>query len=582
MADITPYTGLLGERLAAHLLRRATFGPTKADIINFATKTPSQAIAILLTNAPITTKPIDPMTQTTWVDSIAPGSSIGHSDDTFLRFMVVSWFSENLRIGNTLRSKMLLFLHQNWIITLEALGGNSSFYFYDYLKLLEFYHVGSYKTLAKKMCRDNAMLVFLNGNDNNRIIGSYPFVDNDKIPNENFAREFFELFTIGKGPQTTPGNYTNYTEEDIKAAAKVLSGYKIIDQYNLPNNAIDLIDPVTGIRQCQVGPTIVTYQTNGHFFGPKVFSAAFGNITINATPTEAANTVANMGIELDQFIDMVFNKPETAKNISRKLYRFFVQRNINADVEANIIAPLATTLQNNNYNLNMAVSQLLQSKHFYDLDDTNATNNRIGAIIKSPLDLMLHTLRFFNLSPFTLHPSNSSADSYAVWSEFYNNSLRNYFCKTADMNVFDPPNVAGYAGYYLAPKYDRNWFGTSSITQRYYIGHCLLENKKQPFGYYQGDFGIQINIVAWVQANISDPKNGNKVVDEMVNYLYPETLDATRRTYFLNQVFLGNLSLMNWQVEWNNYIATNNDTVVRQRLEELFKTILFAQEFQLM
>jgi uncharacterized protein (DUF1800 family) len=259
MADISPYTGLLGERLAAHLLRRATFGPTKASIISFASKTPAQALAILLANEPINTKPIDPMTLTTWVDSISPGNSTGHSDDTFLRFMVVSWFSENVRIGNTIRGKMLLFLHQNWIITLEALGAYISFFIYDYLKLLEFYHLGSYKTLAKKMCRDNAMLVFLNGNDNNRITASYPFVDNDKIPNENFAREFFELFTIGKGPQTTAGNYTNYTEEDIKAAAKVLSGYKIIDQYNIPNNGVDLIDPVTGIRQAQAGPTTVTY-----------------------------------------------------------------------------------------------------------------------------------------------------------------------------------------------------------------------------------------------------------------------------------------------------------------------------------
>jgi uncharacterized protein (DUF1800 family) len=575
MADLTAYTGILGERLAAHLLRRTTFGPTKAEIINFAAKTPAQALDDLLTFVPINNKPIDPLTNTTWVDNIAPASSFGHEDDSYLRFMVVSWFLDNMRTNNTIRSKMLLFLHQNWIITLEALGNNQSYIIYDYLKLLEFYHVGSYKTLAKKMCRDNAMLVFLNGNDNNRIVPVYPFVDNDKVPNENYAREFFELFTIGKGAQTTPGNYTNYTEEDIKAAAKVLSGYKILDQF-VANNASGWIDPETGIRQCQSGPVPVSYDSNGHFIGAKIFSSAFNNIVISAAGSEGTNTQANMAIELDQFINMVFDQPETAKNISRKLYRFFVHRNITPDIEAGIITPLADTLKNNNYDLKPALSQLLQSKHFYDLDDGNSTNNKIGAIIKSPLDLIMHALRFFNLSPFTL-----TSDPRSIWDEFYRKSIREYFCKTADMNVFDPPNVAGYAGYYLAPKYDRNWFGTSSITQRYYLGKCLLENKKQPFGYFQGDFGVQINIVTWIKNNITDSSNGEKIIDELINYLYAELPTAARRTYFLNQVFLGSLSLINWRNEWNNYINTGNDVVVRARLEILFETVLFAQEFQL-
>jgi uncharacterized protein (DUF1800 family) len=576
MADLTAYTGVLGERLAAHLLRRTTLGATKADIQNFALKTPSQALDDLLNFLPITNKPIDPLTNTTWVDSILPGNATGHSDDTYLRFMVVSWLLDNMRTNLSIRSKMQLFLHQNWIVTLEVLSGYSSYYLYDHIQLLTFYHLGSYKTLAKKMCRDNALLVFLNGNDNNRIVPTYPFVDNNKIPNENFAREFLELFTIGKGPQIAPGNYTNYTEEDIKAAAKVLSGYKIIDQYNFPNNGVDLIDPETGIRRCQVGPVPVSYDTNGHFIGPKIFSNAFGNAVINVCADEASNTIANMEAELNQFIDMVFDQPETAKNICRKLYRFFVYRNISTDVEANIITPLAIALKSSNYNLSVALRQLLASKHFYDLDDANATNNRVGAIVKSPLDLMMNTLRFFDISPFQL-----STNPYSVWYEFYKHSVCDFFCKTSDMNVFDPPTVAGYAAYYLAPKYDRNWFGTSSITQRYYLGKCLLENTKHPFGVYQGDFGAQIDFLIWVRTHISDPSDGNKVVDEIINYLYPEIPDADRRAYFLNNVFLGSLSLTNWRNEWNNYISSGNDTVVRQRVNLLFQTVLFAQEYQL-
>ena len=50
-------------------------------------------------------------------------------------------------------------------------------------------------------------------------------------PNENFAREMLELYSIGKGPQIAEGNYTNYTEDDIKAATRVLTGWTIDEDY---------------------------------------------------------------------------------------------------------------------------------------------------------------------------------------------------------------------------------------------------------------------------------------------------------------------------------------------------------------
>ncbi|MBC7936628.1 MAG: DUF1800 family protein [Rhizobacter sp.] len=539
MPDITAHSGVLGARLAAHLLRRTTFGPSKASINEYATKTPAEALAQLLVFAPIANKPVEPVGNATWVDTIPTPDTL---DDTTMRGYIIGWMMDNMRSDHSLRSKMILFLHQNWMVDDESWSSHNM---YDYLKLLELYSLGSYKMLAKKMCRDNRMLVYLNGHQST-----------GNNPNENYAREFLELFTIGKGPQIGVGNYTNYTEDDIKAAAKVLSGY----QYNLNNTAIDT---ETGIRYC-------TATASRHSTATKQFSAAFQNAAIAGT-----NTVAGMATELNQFVTLVFDQAETAKNICRKLYRYFVHRDISLAVETDIIVPLALTLKNSDYNLSLALNQLLQSKHFYDLDDTVATDNKIGAMVKSPLELVLQTMNFFSISPHTF----TAATPATIWETFYRSGLRENILKNADMYLFSTATVAGFPAYYSSPKWDKHWFDASNISQRYYLGRCFLENKRLP--YSNSALGIQVDITTWVRNNISNPGNGAAIVDELVNFLLPELPDAARRTYFLNQTLLGSLSLTNWANEWTNYINSGSLTVVKPRLELLFKAIIFSQEYQL-
>jgi uncharacterized protein (DUF1800 family) len=549
MASILPYNMPLGKRLAAHLLRRATFGPTKAMINSFALKTPSEALTELLNSSPYdaSNKPIDPATNATWVD-VLPTPATSVTGDVELRSYAIGWFLHNLRIDNTLRAKMTLFLHQNWISDSEAWQSQE---LYDQIKLLNFYALGSYKTLAKKMCRDNRMLVYLNGYQNTKT-----------SPNENYAREFLELFTIGKGPQIAPGNYTNYTEDDIKETAKVLTGY-----YHQVSNSN--VDTDTQIRYCN-------FNINNHTPGNKTFSTSTFNTTITgANPVTAASMLS----ELDQLVNMVFGKLETAKNIARKLYRYFVGRNITNEIETDIITPVAQTLYNNNYNLSLGVSQLLQSQHFYDLDDAVSTDNRIGGLMKSPLDCVYHVARFFDISPFNF----TGNTPYTIWRDFYRDSIREALCKNADMWMYDPPTVAGYAGFYLAPKYDRNWFDASSITQRYYIGKCFTDGKRLP--YSGSSLGAKIDIVLWVRNNISQPNDGNKVIDEICEFLFPEPLTPARRDYFLLEILCGNLSLTNWLNTWNAYLGpmgnySGSDAMVRQRLELLFRALIYAHEYQ--
>ena len=248
----------------------------------------------------------------------------------------------------------------------SAESGSSS-QFFDYLQLLRWGAFGNYKQLVTKMVLDNCMLNYINNNLN--------FVNN---PNENFAREFLELHTIGKGDIAGPGDYTNYTEDDIVQAARVLTGFSNAQRHL--NTDAD-----TGIPAGKAFP-------QSHDFMAKTFSNRFGGATITPPSNDAAGMVA----ELDAFVDMIFAQEETSRNFCRRLYRFMVTRFISPEVETDIIGPLAQTFSTGNFEIKPVLEQLLQSEHFYDMDDTTATDEIVGAFIKSPLDLSLQALTFFD------------------------------------------------------------------------------------------------------------------------------------------------------------------------------------------
>ncbi|MGN6437329.1 MAG: DUF1800 family protein [Agriterribacter sp.] len=537
MASLNPFTGVLGTRRAAHLLRRTTFGPTRKQIETFATKTCDEAVDELFNIKTITSKPLDPLTAKTWVDDFRKPEN---SDESFLKRYVISWWLDNAYRDDTVLHKCILFLHQNWITNYTTVD---SAIYYDYLKLIEFYATGNYKTLAKKMCFNNSMLSYLNGR--------YSFPDS---PIEDYAREFLELFTIGK--ENAEGG-ANYTEDDIKLASSLFTGYKM-----QVNN--DYIDPETGIRAG-------SEQYWRHDVTDKTFSSHFQNVTITG-----AKNAADMYREVDDFVALVFSQNETAKNICRKMYRFFVHPNITSEVESDIISPLSSFLMEQDYQIGVTLQKLLKSKHFFDEDDANKKDEIIGAKIKSPLDLLFGTMRFFDI-----HPPNVNEDIEANYYHFYRKTIQDFFLENTGFRIFKPDNVAGYTPYYQQPDFDRLWINSSSIVARYTLPKMFLENKKVIL---YGDFYASFDILTWVNnpENISNPADGTVLVDEMIRYLFPENPFGTERfNFFLNEILLGGLSLRNWQMEWNNYKSTGVSDSVLPQLKSLFISILYSQEYQL-
>ena len=228
------YNGTWNFETAAHLLRRTTFGPKLSEIEKAVALGKSASINKLLSNTefipepPINVKD-DEDTEIqigqTWVNASKK------KNDFIRRASYAGW-----RIGLILnqphtgteslpfsiREKMVLFW-QNHFASEADVVGDARYYYWFHNKLRKNY-LGNFKNLVKKINIDPAMLVYLSGQFNTK-----------EAPNENYARELFELFTIGKGPLDGIDSYTYYTESDIIEASKILTGWEVIKNFSGPD-----------------------------------------------------------------------------------------------------------------------------------------------------------------------------------------------------------------------------------------------------------------------------------------------------------------------------------------------------------
>ena len=549
MASLTPHTGQLGRQDAAHLLRRASFGATRRQVDQFASKSAATAVANLLKTVPFSDNlPKDTATGNTWMNP--KRTKDNNEESTLRRYTKVWWIDQMLQAPLSLQEKMALFHHTHFT-TISEKADSSTALFYQ-IKLFRYYALGNFKELAKKICLDNAMLRFLDGQQNE-----------EGRPNENFAREFLELYTIGKGPQRGDGDYTTYTEADVREAAKVFSGWKEDRKYTN-------IDATIGVAQIMAKGKSSNVAER-HDASTKQFSAAFNNQTI--APTELSGDKATIVAaidEIDQFVEMVFAQPATAEHICRKLYRFFVYYEITDVVEENVIKPLAQSFLSNNYELKPVLQTLFASQHFYDTDNGVVEDDNTGAIIKSPLDLTLGTMRFFQCA--LPRPEAGLEQYYDAYQSTFQLSL-------LGMNFYDPFEVAGYTAYHQAPTYHRNWISVNYLARRYEFAKRLISGIKDK----DGNLLARLDVVAYVNDanNISDPFDARSLVRELTDYLLPEAISEERFDYFVNAILLDGLSEMNWTMEWQNYKGGGSDAGVRIQLENLFNTLLQSPEYQL-
>ena len=327
------------------------------------------------------------------------------------------------------------------------------------------------------------------------------------------------------------GNPSNYTQGDVEAAAKVLTGWRV-------NGFTSVFD------------------SKQHSTSDKQFSSFYSNAVIKY---QAGSDGA---LETDALIEMIFKKTEAAKRICRAFYRFFVYYAIDANVESTIIAPMAQTLTANNFEVKPVIRELLKSAHFFD-----ALNQ--GCYIKTPLDFLVGTFKTFDVQ---VSPAMTVENRYKVY-----NLIRSYGQFMAQ-DLGDPPNVAGWPAFHQYPEYYQTWINSDTLPRRLSFTDVMVNT-----GINVGNANFRIDSIAFAK-QCTKPEDPDVLIDFFVELLLALPLSATKKTSLKSILLSNQTSNSYWTVAWNNYIGkqiSTDEAILRTRLNPLLLEITRLAEHQL-
>lgn len=530
---LQPYTGPFGRPELSHLLRRTLFGVSPADLAHFEGMTLDQVADELLTFA---TDPAPPV-KTYWV-----GDGSNNPDPTLLDPAVAfgdTWVNTPLADPNdsdaigarlqswgswwaglivqqdrNLREKLTLFWHNHMPTQLSVVFNGDANYAMN--RLLRAQCKGNFRQLIHDVTIEPCMLYYLNG-----------YLNVASAPDENYGRELLELFTLGQG--------SGYTESDVQAAARVLTGWTVIEESG----------------GFPVLPQTIFLPFN-HTQADKQFSGFFNNTVI--TGQNGANAGEN---ELNALLDMILDKEECSLFICREIYRFFVHGEITTDAEANVIVPLAQLFRDNSAapdQIAIVMRALLTSDHFFSPEIR-------GCMIKSPVDLVVGDLRLFG-NPMPT-PATIEAQ-YSVWLDIF------YLIDYCGQAIGDPPNVAGWPAYYLYPSYDDLWLDTASYPARnnsvlgtLYSGFTSPAQTYEPAS---SNLEFTLDPVAFTE-QLTDPFNPNTLLDQLVELFYVHPISQNVKDQLkTNYLLLGQTNDDYWTQAYETYVADPNTTDMAAQL----------------
>lgn len=456
---------------AKHLLSRTLFGYTRKDL-DYALTFPSLDAFVdqeLLKELDTPLPPGDWITENPIVDN-------GTIDGQRYRAFNYWWFDLMLKEKTSMREKMVLLLHNHF--TSQRSEVPYPQHMYNQQKLLRKYAFGNLRQLTKEITIDPAMLIYLNGRGSR---------SKNAVPNENYAREVMELFTLGVG---------NYTENDIKEAAKTFAGWT-----------------VNGL-EAKFDPNRVSIDN-------KTILGKTGNFTYSQT------------------IDILFEQPSCAPFICKKIYKEFIGIAPN-DI---FVAKMAKVLKDNDFNLKPLLSYFLKSAEFFGPE-------LIGAKIKSPTELMIGTLKIFDFMNPTIKYDDVNNSDYAY---IYDTS------KTLQQQLFEPPNVAGWAG-------QRDWISSTTFAYRNGFSDSIINGKKIT----GGKIAFLLKALDYSRT-FNSSENAVKFIDEISALFFQIPLSEIKKKILLDTLLEGTIAQ-----NYSTYVP-----MAEARLQKLYKTMMRLPEYQL-
>ena len=363
---------------ARHLLSRTGLGASPREIVEFSQLSRAQGVERLLaaTRREARTPPpvwvSEAITPRRVVRELSPDERRAFEQQARQRMLELRawWLQEMLATPSPLSERMTLFWHNHFVSSQQKV--RSAQLMYRQNVLLRRHAVGNFGELVHAVAKDPAMIVYLDTATNRK-----------GQPNENFAREVMELFTLGEG---------HYSEHDVRDAARAFTGWSI--------------DPER---------FEFTWRPAQHDDGEKTVLGRSGNF---------------VG---DEVLDILLAQPATADFVSAKLWREFVSPEPANDVERRERALVAARFRASGYDTRVALRALLLSPGFW------AKPNR-AALIKSPVDLVVGTLRQFEL------PVVDPMPLVMITTQL-------------GQNLFAPPNVKGWPG-------GTAWINTQTLLAR--------------------------------------------------------------------------------------------------------------------
>jgi uncharacterized protein (DUF1800 family) len=312
---LQPYSERLGSRAAAHLLRRAGFGGSAEDVRRYGAMHAGEAVSALLDAKARPNPPPD------LVNARAPlvRRDAGDARDD----LQLWWLNEMLSSRAPLREKLTLYFHGHFTSRATPRFPRIT---YQQNALFRSYALGNLRELTRAVSKDPAMLIYLNGGAN---VAAHP--------NENFARELMELFTLGLG---------NFTEQDVRESARAWTGWHV-DRRS---------------ASAQFDPEL-------HDGGSKRFLGRTGNFNG------------------DDVVNIIFAQPQCARFFATSLLNWFVYN----DPEPQLVEAVATMLRAHDFELRPVVGAILQSDVFYSA-------RAYRALVKSPVEFVVGTYKVLGLS----------------------------------------------------------------------------------------------------------------------------------------------------------------------------------------
>jgi uncharacterized protein (DUF1800 family) len=330
-------------RKVTHLHRRAGFGATRSELVRDVAAGPEASVARLFQPA------ILPSEELEAIDGLRQTARASSNLD----LLKVCWLNRIVRGPDPLREKLTLFWHGHFATSNKKVESVTLMDRQN--ETLRTHALGGFATMLEAIIADPAMLVWLDGGNSKK----------DK-PNENFAREFLELFTLGAG---------QFSERDIREAARAFTGWVKQDSRG-------------GFQET---PTFVhdTAQVDN---GTKTFLGQSGPL--------GPSDIVRITIE----------RPEAATFLTRKLYRYFVSESGAPGPE--LIEPLAEEVRRHQFKIGPIVGVILRSTHFYS---RAAYRQRI----KSPVEFSAGLVRMLEVPRSALNPLALAAACDAQGQELF-------------------------------------------------------------------------------------------------------------------------------------------------------------------